>query len=673
MTLNIFFKRFVLSLVFTLFISQLAYANLNSEIKLVINGNPIVGMESPPVILDGYTMVPARDVFEPLGAVINWNPGTQSVYIGYLQDLIILETNNNAANINGTSILMDTEAKIINDKVMIPVRFVAESLGFDVTWNEDTMEVHINTNIEDINQVINTPNPVLNYNFPQTRITNIHIPEPTAKHDFIIEATSEISEFEYFMVEDDRLVVDISNANMNLTTTQFVVEDSPNVSGIRVAQNEIEPVQITRIVFEIRALSNYNVTLSEDRKRLYVTFEENIISNINVNSSQEADYVQITGTNMPVVNIESDDAGNSLILDIPNAKLEGMVQPTINGRFIRQINASQYNENTVRIIINIDQRVNYNVSHNNNITTVRIGESTFRNIRFNYVDNTIVINKNNNNPINTSSIIHNDDYHNGRYVFTLPGDYSAYLGYGEISVNNEFIDSISIATEAANTNIIINQNKITAPYITESNENIYIHIREPKEVYSKIIMLDPGHGGHDPGAVHFGVSEKDITLSISNIVNNMFENNNDIKVYTTRTTDVFVPLAERSSMSNEVADLFVSIHLNAVANNNVVRGTEVYYIDNNTDHMYNINRKEVADLFQANLIEGLNTVDRGVKTANFAVLRNTNMPSVLLELGFLTNPEENAMFVNPQIQQQTAEIIYNTIVEIFNVYTPPRS
>lgn len=717
------FSVFLLCIGFILATHMTIFAN-NQEISLIVNGNRIENMDAPPVILYDNTMVPARDVFEPLGAAVRWNPATQSVYIGYVQDLIILEIDNNIASFNGNNVLMNMEARIINDRTMIPVRFVAETLGFDVDWDESTRTVYIDSGSEDtIDEVVDdtvivvsedeinsmgvdlwqdTPINVENVgnvpaiteeehinaeqsvnlptmqgqirsiDFPQTRIVDIHIPDITQAHFFTIEASSEISMANYFIVDNDRLVIDIHNASMNVLNTDVTINNSPNVSRIRVAQNEVQPVQITRIVMELVTLSEYAVFISEDRRTLYVSFEESVITDINIVNEEHADYINIVGTKMTALHVSNTNDLNVLVIDIPNSVLDNVSQPIASGRFIRGLQVSQLNQNTVRMVVHLNQQVVQTISYAYDVVTIRMGEPGFRNITFNSFNNLLVIERDSRYLFNVSDITHIDDYHNRRYTLVLPGDFSSLLGYGEINVDNDLIDTIEILTQNGNTNLVINTNTFAIADVTQVNDNIHIQIISPRDRYAKIVMLDPGHGGADGGAAHFGVVEKDVVLTISNMVRDMLRERSDIKVYTTRSTDVFIPLHERPRLANEVADLFVSIHLNAVTNNPVPRGTETYYLVNGTDENFNITRRQVAEIFQRNLVQGLGTVDRGVRTNNFAVLRLSYMPSVLLELGFLTNPEEAAMLGNPVIQRRSADIIYASILEVFEIFTPTR-
>ena len=156
------------------------------------------------------------------------------------------------------------------------------------------------------------------------------------------------------------------------------------------------------------------------------------------------------------------------------------------------------------------------------------------------------------------------------------------------------------------------------------------------------VFLDPGHGGKDPGALGNGLREKDINLSVTSKVGNILKNHG-VDVKYSRTTDVFLELAERASRANSFgANVFVSIHCNAF-NDSSARGVETYsYPGSSTG-------AKLAKAIQDSIIaSGTYTVNRGTKTANFAVLRLTNMPAALVELAFITNSQDANILRNRQ-------------------------
>lgn len=224
----------------------------------------------------------------------------------------------------------------------------------------------------------------------------------------------------------------------------------------------------------------------------------------------------------------------------------------------------------------------------------------------------------------------------------------------------------------------------------------------------KTVVIDAGHGGHDPGCHGASAHEKHVTLAIAKKLGEQLRQRfPDIKVVLTRETDVFIPLYERADIANKNnADLFISIHCNAMpGNNSGTYGTETYVMGLHTaqynlevakrenaaillednyqkNYDYNPNSPEghiMISMFQnaylkqslqfAELVENKLNVQakrksRGVKQAGFVVLKATAMPSVLVEVGFLTNPSEE-QFLNGQYGQDQ---IASAMLEAFSIY-----
>lgn len=199
-----------------------------------------------------------------------------------------------------------------------------------------------------------------------------------------------------------------------------------------------------------------------------------------------------------------------------------------------------------------------------------------------------------------------------------------------------------------------------------------------------IVVIDAGHGGHDPGAIGKISKEKNINLNVALKVGNLIKNNcDDVKVIYTRSKDVFIPLGRRAEIANNAkADLFISIHTNALANNRTAKGAStwtlglaksdanlevakrensviLYESDYQTRYAgFNPNSAEsyiifefmqdkymeqsvhLASLMQKQFRHTCKRLDRGVHQAGFLVLKASAMPSILIELGFISTPEE---------------------------------
>ncbi|MCM3761841.1 N-acetylmuramoyl-L-alanine amidase [Alkalihalobacillus oceani] len=143
------------------------------------------------------------------------------------------------------------------------------------------------------------------------------------------------------------------------------------------------------------------------------------------------------------------------------------------------------------------------------------------------------------------------------------------------------------------------------------------------------IMLDPGHGGRDPGAVANGLQEKEIVLTIARKIRHLLLKQYEVDVSLTRETDIFVTLEERARMANDWgADYFLSIHVNASGGT----GFESYIHPSAPART-----KEYQQVIHKSIIERINERDRGMKIANFSVLRQTRMSALLTENLFIDN------------------------------------
>lgn len=171
------------------------------------------------------------------------------------------------------------------------------------------------------------------------------------------------------------------------------------------------------------------------------------------------------------------------------------------------------------------------------------------------------------------------------------------------------------------------------------------------------VVIDPGHGGIDVGAIGTsGLYEKDFTFSLSKKVNEIMEKEEKIQVYMTSGADDFI---YRPKFANELdADLYISIHGNTFESPNV-SGTESYY--------YQRKSKSFAEIMHKHVVNSTGFNDRGVRKRDLVVVRDTDMPSVLLEIGYLTNAQEEQRMFNDEFQYSIAESICDGVKEYLEI------
>lgn len=178
----------------------------------------------------------------------------------------------------------------------------------------------------------------------------------------------------------------------------------------------------------------------------------------------------------------------------------------------------------------------------------------------------------------------------------------------------------------------------------------------------KTVVLDPGHGGSDPGAVAGKVKEKDLNLQVAKILKGMLEETG-ITVYMTRSEDTYVGLYTRADIANNLkADLFISIHHNASSDSAAKGLMTLYYPTSSSTQK--MNGQKLAQIIQKNLVKELKTKDWGIiPRPNLVVTRETKMPAIIAELGFMTNKTELERLVTYQFQNQAAKALHAGIME----------
>jgi N-acetylmuramoyl-L-alanine amidase len=226
---------------------------------------------------------------------------------------------------------------------------------------------------------------------------------------------------------------------------------------------------------------------------------------------------------------------------------------------------------------------------------------------------------------------------------------------------------------------------------------------------AKTVVIDAGHGGRDPGTVVGVAKEKNVVLDIALKLGKLIKKNqNNIKVVYTRDGDYYIPLMDRAQMANKInADLFISIHAN-YCSSPAINGTETYVLGlHRTEDNLNVAKKEnsvilleenytkryegfnpnlsesyimfeliqdtyltqslkFASILQSNFKELAQRHDREVRQAGFLVLRETSMPSVLIETGYLSNKKENMFLLTESGRSEIAHSIYGSLLSYLN-------
>ena len=574
------------------------------EIALEINGRELDDLPMPPVLLNNYTLVPAREVFENLGAEVDWLPDSRQVQIFHENTSVIITINSTTALVNGSDTNMDIPAKIINDKTMVPLRFVSQAIEKEVGWDGSTRTASV-------------------------KDKPITIPET------VTEATTEET-------------TETTTAKPVETTTAKPIETT-TAKPVKTASNEMQDIEAIDFV-----------------------------------SGMGTDLISISGADYaPKVDITRSADNSLLTIDIENGNLTVAKKDFGNGNFIKNGYYYQVSQKYVRISLELKDTVKYNSSTDGKTTTIVLSEGTgyeddakfsISTANYNYVgdnfsfeDDKLII-SNSSGKINLNNIKYDDDYLNGEFRITIPENLTSVLSSTSFMIGSEKVNSVDINCTSYNTVITVHENNIIACKTEKAGNYVVFNFVHPSEVYNKIVVLDAGHGLQDNGASGNGLVEKELTLDIELRALDLFENASDIKVYCTRLGDTYPTLTERQDMASYMADAFVSIHINSATSS--ASGTETYCLYSN-DQGNGLTSYMLAERILDKLIASLGTVDRGVKSEEYIVLKGTR-PSTLLEMGFISNSDDAAMMGAAVNRQKMAQAIFDGVTELLNEHPPIR-
>lgn len=213
--------------------------------------------------------------------------------------------------------------------------------------------------------------------------------------------------------------------------------------------------------------------------------------------------------------------------------------------------------------------------------------------------------------------------------------------------------------------IEITMDAVYEPECTVEDGRLYIDFLRPQDIYDKVVVIDAGHGGGAPGAIKQGVMEKDINLAIVKELKKLLDKNDrNIGVYYTRTEDVNPTFEQRAQLGEKAeANLFISVHSNSTVDGLMsgYNGTEVMYDEQKSEEGFS--SKRLAQICLEEAIAVMGSKNNGVTYGNsIYIIRNSEVPVALIEVGFMTNQEELNKLTTTEYQKKIALGVYNGII-----------
>lgn len=643
-------------------------------VNIRIDGDDILA-DVPAIIYPGdRTLVPISFITEKIGASIDWNGASQEVTIGHQGKTIVLKINSKTAYVNGKAYTLpsDVAAKLMTfdglSRTMVPAAFVSEHLGYQIFWDGSTRTVSINK--------------------PRQEITGVRYDDSKLYPELRFKVTGEVS-LSALSVDGtsvggkDALILDFHNTSLNLSKAlnknRLIINDMfQGIVDIQLNEKDGKPAGIQGLV-SLDYYRHGEVSYDKDKGEMVVQLI-NSVKYVDVETINQATAVVIETNEQPAINRGYNAEENKVIIDVIHAKLsedEALVQ--VNKGGIKSIeslqdNSSLKNDTTPvvygsetqfsRIVIDLEDHMS-----NKDVYVENVGSKVFV-----YVQEAM---------FGTYAYSRNLDKGTSAFGLNLeleksyPVDYNAGLNRISLSVpkgdtkltagvdnkDDGVLKTITVVdnVQEGTYDISIDLVEGTTYQPTESTSKKFqiaftSEVLQQSQFKDKLIVIDAGHGGHDPGASYNGLYEKDINLLTSLALKKKLENVG-FKVYLTRERDQYIQLYNRASIANQLnADLFVSVHVNA-AGSRKAHGIETLYAPDASRNNYNF-----AKLVQDQMIAATGSYSRGVVSRpELVVIRETDMDAVLVEIGFLSNESDHKKLSTQTYIDTVADGIVNGI------------
>ena len=640
-----------------LFYNGKHHAYAAKEVKIEIDGKAMVPKDMPAVIIDGRTMLPMRQIAQELGCEVNWNEAAKQIYVMRGSDIIVFTVDSKTGYENGKEFTMDVPATIVNDRTMLPVRALADALHLNIKWDDPNRIVSIQSGDTVVKDEPKAPE-----SGQTTAGTLTGIQTPSAKdadQTFTIQADGPMGRYEKTFVDDQKIVLDFYGAKSSLPG-EITKTNSDIVTGIRTATHENNGDSFTRVVFDLSGKKKYEVTQSADKKNITISFGKTTVDKISAVHSQNKDIITIGGTGSFGASVAITADPQKIVVTIPNCQsnLSDKIN-TADLQYVLDGKVDTSKGNTVELVLAVEDLVQYSYREENQNLILEIYPTTLKNMRYDKNANVLYLDKK--DKIDTGSVKFEDHYLDGYFDVTLPGDYESDYGYGTYDVKGTVAENIEVSTKGGNTTFRFKQNRISAYEVTDEGDSYAIRVKNPKEVYDKVLLLDAGHGGKDPGTSGNGMQEKNLNLTIAQKIAQKLQGSG-IKVYMTRDSDVYPENSTRAKTANDIADLMVSIHMNSGPE--TANGTETLYQVHANDNGARLTSKQLAEILQGKVVSATGNTNRGAKLwTDVLILNRTTVPAVIVEVIFITNTGDALKISNPAYQDQVAQAIADGIQE----------
>ncbi|NPV93429.1 MAG: AMIN domain-containing protein [Firmicutes bacterium] len=506
------------------------------SISILINGMAVKNDTPPYIDNNNRTMVPIRFISEALGANVLWQEVGKKITVTSSDKEIELQVGKRSALIDGQAKTLDTYPVIKNNRTMVPLRFLGEALGTEITWRSNTRTVEMQIPVQPAQGQVLVEKDLVNLRCgPGTIFDCIGEAEKGDVFDLTGKATG------WYQVDAAK--------NQKAWISASLVEiqsDSPSRGADIEDPHDTNPQPTPSVPTNTELLS---------------------ISGVQTQGSTTTVKVKAVGSDYPKAFILS--SPRRLVLDFSGILIAKSDQDRVyqaSGSLVSKVRMGQFAPDTSRVVVDLKGPCSYTISSSSGVYSIKI---------------------------------------------------------------------------------------------------------EPPTLKGRTVVIDPGHGNYktpqinDPGASGplTGLTERELNMDISKQVSELLKAKG-VNTILTRNGTTYISLEERAEIANRAkADVFVSIHSNS-SENKELSGSTMYFSDPEDSKLQYQRgmRQALANSIQKQLLKELGRSDKGVREANYVVLRKTDVPSALVEVAFLSNPEEERLLNTPAFRKKAATAIANGVM-----------
>jgi len=383
--------------------------------------------------------------------------------------------------------------------------------------------------------------------------------------------------------------------------------------------------------------------------------------------------VEISAEGLKSFNVMRLKNPDRIVIDMPGVKgPSGQQKDAVNKGVLKSIRYAQFDAATARVVLDVSGQTDYFVEKGTNRLKITLDKPRYGCITYHNSGDRVYVTLDGVKLTEGGEDLkkfYEEKYDSTgkRYTITFSSKLAG-IKTGSMKINDGMLNSIQVTNnKAKGTTSIIFGAKDKFNYLVFTRPEVKdtaITIMKPASKDEKLVVIDPGHGGAEPGAIYKGLYEKDLNLDIALRLNKLLRNKN-IKTYMTREDDSFVGLFERAYIANNLnASLFLSIHNNAMSNANYGGTMTLHYPSRSSG---SFNGRDFARIVQNSLVSRLGTTDRSViERPNLIVLRATTMPAALAEVAFMTNEADRNNLQKEAFRQKAALALCEAVVKALN-------